>query len=1291
MAESSASSSDPIALNEEDEQVRMSDEMLPSSPEPEATKLKREAASTEVGRRKELEGHNTNLSTAASEKELVTDLTHPLVSVNEGAEMASSRVAIATPTPSSRLSVMNSESDGKAEIGVGDLLAEAPDDSDEESEKLWFPQEVSPKGPPNSPGEALKNGGAESPGQATSPPLAAKDPPAACCEELEIERPLSPSTLSAVERAVAVMTTCPGEHHLGYPGKSAFGSRTGQLGRSGSNRSLRGGGPSERLPPSQFLRRSVSVPSSQLSRTLPSMPSCSSLGSATRSHPIQPKLLSLPVDSLHCIGSFLTPKDWSSFGLASRGAGRACREVFRRVRMHGYRCATEVVASWALGEHADARELSALYVRSGVPIYPLSLGHSYQTLIWRMGIESKEMANANEASSPDNNEAENDQETGEGLSNSRAKLDRFYTERYDARTQEAYFVPSLTYVEEKCLFWRNRIPDADDDVANMSAARRHSLSNAISLRPPRQHHLGAALNSQQGLFGLMPALAAGAPLPPQFAQAQHAPDAGDDVAPVLPAVAQLSLSAPRRAMSVTSPASGSQDANSGDSKCPPQRNRSPSMTVRVHRHLADAHVLRRTAVNDEAGSMRASTISLSADFFHPMASLKHTAVDTMSTSAASFLSSMPFDPSTNTNPEPTVQSEDEDNHFFPPISPNVADAASAAAPVSDSETAGDTHTPALTAFTPNRHSTSLGAQSTAANHNSVGTPAGRIPAMADILLEIYTSSSPTQNAISQAVDLKKGTSDPAESDAPNMMDALRARFAYYQRKLDSLLAHFDSFGFDECLLDFWDEFFPLTSGVHFYDKHTPVPRATSLRRFLTKPCPKAIGVVQCEIERIKTSSKRKGVGVKGRLFPTYEYRLFIRDRRNEESEQSSTSGNLPARRDMVLIAAKNLGKNHHGVGHSSSGSKRGVNNYYLHMPHYSDIEKHYEFVNAVDGSSNALYIPPIPIGIGAEDGPELGRVQSNFIGTEFQIFSPCLVKQRVPNATTNGRSTIDRSVHSYADSGDEGDGDVSSIASSMGLPTGSPEPRRKSRSNAFARRLSNGGRSPSRGRRGNREDRSRSPSPRGRKTRRGSWPNLGRSSRASRRMVANSTDSGFSAAVEPVMGEEENGVITYTANLLGNRPRIMDVCIPKVDESGVSGEWRRHVESAGTDGHDSETMINRFKQLQHQGLQANVDNPAGEGNGGGNPDEYGLMALQNRPPWWNVELGAFVLNFGGRVSVASVKNFQLCDRNDLEHVMLQFGRIQGRHSFTMDFQYPLSAVQAFAIAISSLQSRISFG
>jgi hypothetical protein len=190
-----------------------------------------------------------------------------------------------------------------------------------------------------------------------------------------------------------------------------------------------------------------------------------------------------------------------------------------------------------------------------------------------------------------------------------------------------------------------------------------------------------------------------------------------------------------------------------------------------------------------------------------------------------------------------------------------------------------------------------------------------------------------------------------------------------------------------------------------------------------------------------------------------------------------------------------------------------------------------------------------------------------------------------------------------------------------------------------------------------------------------------------------------SAFLTPLTGEVEHGAITYTANLLGNRPRIMDVCIPKLGEDGrVCDEWsgERQVEvNAATN--NSSSMLDRFKSIQ-QGLENLEDdtglnphnNTAGGNAGAEEADNHGLMVLQNRPPWWNIELGAFVLNFGGRVKVASVKNFQLCERNDRDHVM-QFGRIEGRHAFTMDFGWPLTPMQAFAIAISSLQSKISFG
>ena len=41
-----------------------------------------------------------------------------------------------------------------------------------------------------------------------------------------------------------------------------------------------------------------------------------------------------------------------------------------------------------------------------------------------------------------------------------------------------------------------------------------------------------------------------------------------------------------------------------------------------------------------------------------------------------------------------------------------------------------------------------------------------------------------------------------------------------------------------------------------------------------------------------------------------------------------------------------------------------------------------------------------------------------------------------------------------------------------------------------------------------------------------------------------------------------------------------------------------------------------------------------------------MVCLINKPPTWNIALEAYVLNFSGRVTMPSVKNFQLIDPND---------------------------------------------
>lgn len=90
-----------------------------------------------------------------------------------------------------------------------------------------------------------------------------------------------------------------------------------------------------------------------------------------------------------------------------------------------------------------------------------------------------------------------------------------------------------------------------------------------------------------------------------------------------------------------------------------------------------------------------------------------------------------------------------------------------------------------------------------------------------------------------------------------------------------------------------------------------------------------------------------------------------------------------------------------------------------------------------------------------------------------------------------------------------------------------------------------------------------------------------------------------------------------------------------------------------------------------------------------------LLVLKNKAPRWHEQLQCWCLNFNGRVTVASVKNFQLVasiENNGAgsqdENVILQFGKV-GKDVFTMDFQYPISAFQAFAICLSSFDTKIA--
>ncbi|XP_078434005.1 tubby-like F-box protein 8 [Wolffia australiana] len=102
------------------------------------------------------------------------------------------------------------------------------------------------------------------------------------------------------------------------------------------------------------------------------------------------------------------------------------------------------------------------------------------------------------------------------------------------------------------------------------------------------------------------------------------------------------------------------------------------------------------------------------------------------------------------------------------------------------------------------------------------------------------------------------------------------------------------------------------------------------------------------------------------------------------------------------------------------------------------------------------------------------------------------------------------------------------------------------------------------------------------------------------------------------------------------------------------------------------------------------------------------LVLRNKAPRWHEQLQCWCLNFRGRVTVASVKNFQLIAETqaatmaattattttttttavEQEKIILQFGKV-GKDMFTMDYRYPLSAFQAFAICLTSFDTKLA--
>ncbi|CAI5744077.1 unnamed protein product [Peronospora destructor] len=149
----------------------------------------------------------------------------------------------------------------------------------------------------------------------------------------------------------------------------------------------------------------------------------------------------------------------------------------------------------------------------------------------------------------------------------------------------------------------------------------------------------------------------------------------------------------------------------------------------------------------------------------------------------------------------------------------------------------------------------------------------------------------------------------------------------------------------------------------------------------------------------------------------------------------------------------------------------------------------------------------------------------------------------------------------------------------------------------------------------------------------------------------------------------ELGAVQYAATF-GKSPRQMRVVLPLV--GAVPG-----VDTA-VDGAPSWAVQPWSPETKEDTILSQVENP----------NTARALHLINKPPVWIESLEAYCLDFGGRVAAASVKNFLLSHPNDMEKTLMLFGRTQDRQVYSMDYAHPFTPVQAFAIALSSMDSHL---
>lgn len=126
---------------------------------------------------------------------------------------------------------------------------------------------------------------------------------------------------------------------------------------------------------------------------------------------------------------------------------------------------------------------------------------------------------------------------------------------------------------------------------------------------------------------------------------------------------------------------------------------------------------------------------------------------------------------------------------------------------------------------------------------------------------------------------------------------------------------------------------------------------------------------------------------------------------------------------------------------------------------------------------------------------------------------------------------------------------------------------------------------------------------------------------------------------------ERQGVVKHITD--GSQPRKMWVLLPGLDEDNIP--IPHSVDEEG------DSMLNQLSGMTR------------------------YQKFHSKDPVY--DSGNYRLNFKGRVTTPSVKNFQLVPEGDIDDIVCQFGKV-GDDKFHLDYKAPLNAMQAFSLALS---------